>query len=573
MTNLWRLLKLLKPHLWLMLLGALLSLITVLSNISLLAVSGWFITLMAIGGLTGVTVNYFTPAAIIRFLAIVRTAGRYTERLLTHRATFNALAELRYYFYKKLEPLLPYYRVQFQSGDILARMQQDIDQLDNFYLRVLLPVIVALFAVPLVCWGLSIISLELALTVLMALVLIGVFLPIINYLASRSVARQQTQQGSRLKLELIDGITAMRELLVYQVATQYQSAVNQLSEHYHNLELRLHRFTALTNTITFLVVNLTLLASLYLLVPLLQGEQLSREVLPGIALLILVCFETVMSLPLALQILPQTLASAGRLFEITDKAVPTQLGDQEVTEGAICFNQLNFSYPEQSELTLKDIELSIEPGEKVAIIGASGAGKSTLVNLLMGFWPTQEKGLTINGVDLNQLSATSLREHIALMSQQGHLFHATLADNLRLANPEVTQEEMRQACKSAGLLDFIDELELGLDTWLGETGTGLSGGQAQRLQLAQTLLRPAQVMVLDEPTKGLDRRNEQRLITELLAHVESQQQSLVLITHKPLMLQKMDKIVVMDEGRIIAQGSHQALLESNDYYRQLINYF
>lgn len=573
MTHLWRLLKLLKPHLGLMLLGALLSLITVLANISLLAVSGWFITLMAIGGLTGITVNYFTPAAIIRFLAIVRTAGRYTERLLTHRATFNALAELRYYFYRKLEPLLPSYRVQFQSGDILARMQQDIDQLDNFYLRVLLPLLVALFAVPLVCWGLSLISLELALTVLMALLFVGIVLPAINYLVSRSLARQQTHLGSRLKLELIDGIAAMRELLVYQVAAQYQSAVSQLSERYHNLELRLHRFTALTNAITFLVVNLTLLASLYLLVPLLQGEQLSREVIPGIALLVLVCFETVMSLPLAMQILPQTLASAGRLFEITDKPVPTQLGGQKVTEGAICFNQLDFSYPEQSESTIKGIDLQINPGEKVAIIGASGAGKSTLVNLLMGFWPTPADGVTINGIDLNQLSATSLRKHIALMSQQGHLFHATLADNLRLANPQATQEQMLKACKSAGLLDFINDLELGLDTWLGETGTGLSGGQAQRLQLAQALLRPARVLVLDEPTKGLDRRNEQRLVAELLTHVEANEQSLVLITHKPLMLQKMDKIVVMDEGRIIAQGSHQELLASNDYYRQLISYF
>ena len=587
MNPLVRLMKLLRPQLPLMLLGTLLSIITVMANIGLLAISGWFITIMAIAGLSGVTANYFTPAAIIRFLAIVRTAGRYAERLLTHRATFNTLAALRYYFYTRLEPLLPYYRVNFKSADILARLQQDIDELDNFYLRVLLPTLVAICSIPLVGWGVSFISSDLAFVIVGALILVGFVLPIFILLLSKKRAQQQAKLSSELKVELVDGMASMRELLVYQISHQYQKSINRVSDSYHRAELHLHRLHALATAFTFLVINATVFASLYLLVPQVQAGDLKPEFVASAALLILVCFETVINMPLACQILPKVHDSAARLFEIIDKPIPDLGGNTLVTTGPIRFNNLSFTYPDGHDFVLKDIDLTIQQGEKVAIIGASGAGKSTLVNLLMGFWPipksnnmpnsdivdTLTPGITLDDADLNELNTESLREHIALMSQNSHLFHATIGDNLRLANPKVTESQMRDVCQIVGLIDFIDELENGFNTWLGETGSGLSGGQKQRLCLAQVLLRNAKVLVLDEPTKGLDRHSERAIITSLFKQLEQSQQSLLLITHKPLMLQKMDKIIVMDEGMIVARGDHKTLMETNDYYRKLLNYF
>lgn len=585
MNPLVRLMKLLKPQLPLMLLGTLLSIITVMANIGLLAISGWFITIMAIAGLSGVTANYFTPAAIIRFLAIVRTAGRYAERLLTHRATFNTLAALRYYFYTRLEPLLPYYRVNFKSADILSRLQQDIDELDNFYLRVLLPTLVAIVTIPLVGWGVSFISAALAFVIVGALVMVGIVLPIVILLLSKQRAQRQAKLSSELKIELVDGMASMRELLVYQIAGQYQQSINKISEHYHSSELHLHRLHALATALTFLTINATVFASLYLLVPQVQTGNLQPEFVASAALMILVCFETVINMPLACQILPKVNDSAARLFEIIDKPIPNIGGDIAATTGPIKFNGLNFRYPDGHDFALKGINLSIEQGNKVAVIGASGAGKSTLVNLLMGFWPVPpaavnsgiaEKvtsGITINDIDLNQLNTESLRGHIALMSQNSHLFHATIADNLRLANPQATEAEMYEVCEITGLMPFINELEDGFNTWLGETGSGLSGGQKQRLCLAQVLLRNSQVLILDEPTKGLDRRSERNIITNLFTQLERSRQSLLLITHKPLMLQRMDNIIVMDEGKVVAQGDHKTLMESNDYYRSLLNYF
>lgn len=601
----FRLIRLLKPQLPLMLLGALLSVITVLANISLLAVSGWFITLMAIAGTSGITVNYFTPAAIIRFLAIVRTAGRYGERMLTHRATFNALADLRHYFYQQLEPLLPYYRINLRSGDLLARLQQDIDNLDNFYLRVLLPMVVALISVPIVCYALAIFSPAIAWVMLSALLVVAIIFPVISYFASTTLSKEKSHLESHLTEELINGIGAIKTLLVYQVSISYQRSIASMTKQYYDVRYRLVRINAGLSAITFILIHLSALVCFFVLLPQLSAGDVDSKSLVAVILLVLVSFETVSSMPLALQLLPQSLASATRLFAIIDKEKPTEIGTQSVQQGDINFEHFTFSYPEQKSPSLVDINLSIKAGEKVAIIGASGAGKSTLVNLLMGFWPTglalssmpdlsaanlsvsaasapsttpvndelSNGRIVINDIDLSLLNQESLREHIALMSQQGYLFDASISDNLRLAKHDVTEEQMRHVCQLVNLTSFIDSLPAGFDTWLGSTGIGLSGGQAQRLQIAQLLLRSASVLILDEPTKGLDRRNEEEVMVNILEHVKQQEQSLLVITHKPLMLEKMDKIIVMEHGRIVDQGCHQQLSSHNEYYKQLLNYF
>ena len=578
MKTFFRLLSLLKPQLPFMLLGALVSVITVIANISLLAVSGWFITLMAIGGLTGITVNYFTPAAIIRFLAIVRTAGRYSERMLTHRATFNALAYLRHYFYQQLEPLLPYYQLDLRSGDLLTRLQQDIDNLDNFYLRVLLPIMVALISVPIVCYALAQFSTAIAWLMLSSLLLVAIILPYISYMTSAPLAQKNSYLESHLNESLVSGISALKTLLVYQVSNSFQESITHLTQQYYSVRFRLIKINAALNAIIFLLIHLSALTCLFILLPQLATGEVDSKSLVAVILLVLVSFETVNSMPLALQLLPQSLASAARLFSIIDKERPKITGSKPVEQGDIYFDGLSFYYPEQSSSSLNNITLSIKNAEKVAIIGASGAGKSTLVNLLMGFWPITQSpknsgNISIAGDDLNLLEQESLRQHIALMSQQGHIFDASIADNLRLAKDNATLEELRHVCQQVNLLEFIEGLTQGFNTWLGSTGTNLSGGQTQRLQIAQLLLRNAKVLILDEPTKGLDRYNEETIMNNILTHATQHKQSLIVITHKPLTLERMDKIVVMQNGSIAAQGKHSELKNDNEYYKKLLNYF
>jgi ATP-binding cassette subfamily C protein CydC len=474
-------------------------------------------------------------------------------------------------------------------------LQQDIDNLDNFYLRVLLPIVVALISVPIVCYALALFSSTIAWVMLAALLIVGLIFPAISYLASTALSKEKSHLESHLTEELVNGIGAIKTLLVYQVNISYQRSIASITKQYYGVRYRLVKINARLSAITFLLIHLSALACLLLLLPQLSTGEVDSKSLVAVVLLVLVSFETVSSLPLALQLLPQSLASAQRLFAIIDKEIPTDIGVETVKHGDIQFENFTFSYPEKKTPSLLDINFTIKAGEKVAVIGASGAGKSTLVNLLMGFWPTGDalsstecsstadisntttksnKGsISIAQCDLNLIARESLRQHIALMSQQGHIFEASISDNLRLAKHDATQEEMRQVCQIVNLIDFIDGLPKGFDTWLGTSGAGLSGGQAQRLQIAQLLLRSASVLILDEPTKGLDRHNEEQIMSNILDHIKQQQQSLLVITHKPLMLEKMDKIIVMEQGKIVAQGGHSQLLNSNDYYQKLLNYF
>ena len=523
----------------------------------------------------------------------MRTAGRYAERLLTHRATFNALALLRHYFYQQLEHLLPYYRVNLRSGDLLARLQQDIDNLDNFYLRVLLPMVVAVVSVPIVYFSLACFSSSVAWLLLAALLVVALVLPAISYFLSFKKSKYKIHLESQLTEELVNGIGAIKTLLVYQVSIRYQRSIAKLTEQYYGAGYRLVKINAGLTAITFLLIHLSAFACLLILSTELSAGEIDSKSLVGIILLILVSFETVSNMPLAMQLLPQSLASAKRLFAIIDKEKPVDMGIETVKYGDINFENFTFSYPEQKITSLIDINLTIKAGEKIAIIGASGAGKSTLVNLLMGFWPTSlalgldssagsnnvknsnlhQGRITISGTDLSLLKGECLRDDLALMSQQGHLFDATIGDNLRLAKHDATLKQMYHVCELVNLTEFIDSLPAGFDTWLGSTGIGLSGGQAKRLQIAQLLLRPAKMLILDEPTTGLDRRNEKIVMGNVLARVEQQKQSLIIITHKPLMLDKMDNIILMEQGKITDQGSHQQLLKDNAYYKKTLNYF
>ncbi|RJG48166.1 thiol reductant ABC exporter subunit CydC [Motilimonas pumila] len=579
MNEFLRLCALMRPQLGWMLLGALVSLLSLLANISLLAVSGWFLTIMAMAGLTGASINYFTPGAIVRFLAIVRTVGKYAERLVTHQATFKVIAHLRVHFYRQLEPLIPYHQLQLRSGDLMSRMQQDIDHIDNFYLRILLPLTLALISVPLVCSAVAYFSPLLALWVAAALLLLGLGIPFLSYLWCKRSAVQQVALTATLKLQLVDSVSAIKEVLVYQLTGSYQQQINRVSQELYQVELALHRRQTLFESMSFILINMMVLISLLITVPLAQQGHLAPEYIASLALLILVCVETVLALPLAMQLLPATLASARRLFEIMDKSVPQESEHPEGSAvenavlGEVAFKRVSFSYPDAKEPVLKNINLSLQPGEKVAIIGASGAGKSTLVNLLMGFWPIEQGQLTIAGVPIAKIKAQELRQYTALMSQSGHVFKSTIADNLRLAQPNMTETQMHSALDSAGLKAWIASLPDGVNTWLGETGSGLSGGQKQRLMLAQALLRESHVLVLDEPTKGLDPLTEQSIVNKLSLHLARTQQSLIMITHKPVMLQQMDNIVVMEQGHIVAQGKHGDLLDSCAYYQDLLDYF
>jgi len=550
-----RLLKLAKPHaLWISA-GILLSLITLLANIALLSVSGWFISAMAAAGIAGVTMNYFTPSGVIRFLAIVRTAGRYGERIVTHNATFHILTHLRHWFYSKLEPSAPAGLHTYRSSDLLSRLQHDIEQLDNFYLRIALPVIVAVIALPLLLAIAYAYYPALALLLLIALLAFALLLPAYVALKTREKGAKIAEQQQHLTTAIIDGLQGIREFEIYGVSSLQQAHVEKCSQTLADSQSSINHVNATAQSVSLAIINVTVFISFILLANALSNKLIAQDQLVMLLLFTLAIFETVMPLPLAFEQLSATLASAKRLFILAEQSPVREEPEHSADISQLFANQqlsitmknLSFSYPNSTTTPiLKQLNLQVKQGEKIALIGASGSGKSTLVSLLQGFYPCPSNSILIGDIDINHCSGEALRSQISLVSQTCYLFSASIRDNLLLANPNATPEQLDQACRIANASEFIEKLPQGLDTWLGETGRGLSGGQARRIHIAQALLKDAPILILDEPTEGLDPISEQQVMDSIWQLMCDK--TVILITHNARLLKNIDRTYVINNG-------------------------
>ena len=535
MKDLLRLLGLFKPYLGWMMLGVLLSLITVLANVGLMAMSGWFISAMALAGAAGVSMNYFTPAGWIRAAAMSRTAGRYAERLVTHEATFRLLAELRVWFYQRIEPLAPAVLEQYHSGDILSRIRADIDTLNNVYLRLFVPMVVAVLASVILVMILAFYQPILAVLEAVLLLIAGVLMPWSMQRLSQQAGQQTVQLTADLRTHLISDIQGLGELLVYGADTAHAQQVQQLSLQLAQQQRLLNRLNALAQGALSLCANLAMWFTLLLVIPLVVTAQLAPAELTMLVLLVLASFEVVAPLPLAMQSLGETLAAARRIFALADQtpAIQEPLQPLAVPQRFdMQFKQVDLYYPQQTQPALQQVSFNVPAGTSLAIVGASGSGKSSIASLILRFREPSAGQILVNGQAIQAYNSNALRKQIAAASQQTHLFNTSIRENLLLAKPEATQAELEAACQATLIHDFIQAQPEAYDTWVGETGVKLSGGQARRIGLARLLLKPAALLILDEPTEGLDPETAVQVLNNILAFAQQHQQSIVLITHQ-----------------------------------------
>jgi ATP-binding cassette subfamily C protein CydC len=586
MPELIRLWRLFRPYRGWMLGGFLVALVTLLANVTLMAISGWFITAMAVAGAAGVAMNYFAPAAIIRASAIGRTAGRYFERLITHEATLRQLAGLRVWFYRHLEPLAPARLMEYHSADLLTRIRADIDALDNLYVRVLVPVLVAITAGLGFFLFTALFDLGLALLLLTTLLIAGVVLPWLGHRLGKRPGRRIVEIQAELRQVGIDGTQGLSELLVYGAADSQARRLDGLSRALVAEQARMSQLTGIAQAATGLTANLTLWGMLWLGIPLVHDGSLAPPQLAMLALFSLASFEAVAPLPMAFQQLESTLTAARRLFAIVDTqpAVPEPAGPApQPPDNGLVIQGLRFRYPspvagarysadsppstDSGRLTLDGIDLELPPGRRVAIVGATGSGKTTIFNLLLRFWAPASGSIRLGGVPLEQFPGEALRRRVALVSQHTHLFDASIRENLLIAAPDAPQGLLEQACETAQIHDFIAALPEGYDTWVGETGVRLSGGKARRIAIARALLRDAPILLLDEPTEGLDAVTERALMDAVQRLMAGR--SVLMITHRPVALAQMDEILVLDQGRVVERGTHAELIKAPLYPRLL----
>lgn len=551
MSDLLRLLELFKPYRGWILFGILLALASVLANIALMGVSGWFITAMGLAGLSGVAVNYFTPAAIIRACAIVRTGGRYAERLVTHEATFRLITALRVWFYERLEPLVPAILGYERSGDLLSRMRGDIDTLERFYLGFLVPASVTILSFLGIIIAVSIYHP----TLVWPLVGTGIFallvLPWLAFQAGRSCEDALVGDRAEMRAHLAENLQGLGELTLYDTQDHAKETLVSIARRIERNTQKQALIAALLQNALLILSGAALLGAILVAAPLFHSEVLSGPVLAMSILLTFVTIESFAGLPPAFQGLGAVLKSARRIFGITDqKPVIMTPSDPQTLTGAfhLEFENISFAYDAGQKLVFQNLSFELKAGEMLAVTGATGAGKSSLISLLMRFWEPQSGQIRLCGHDINTIAVEDLRRQFSVMEQNPYIFANTIKENLCLGHPDISQEDIDQACQIAGLYNFIQSLPQGYDTYIGEHGKTLSGGQIKRLALARALLKKAPCLILDEPGEGLDYIMEQGILTRIVENLKGR--SLILITHRVAGLSSMDHVLHLENGQI-----------------------
>lgn len=548
MSTFARLLKLVAPFKWWVALSVLLSFLTIGSSVGLMAMSAYLISRAAI--VTNVAEIALAITAV-RTFAILRAVFRYVERYVTHRSTFRVLAHLRVWFYAAIEPLAPARLVRHRSGDLLARIMGDIETLENFYARVIAPPVAAVLVTILTCLILGIFDLSLAVALLAFLLLTGVALPLISRWLSQEPATALVSAHAELTATLVDGAQGIADLLVFDQESRHRARALAVSEQLNRAQERMATIRGAGNALAALFTSLAAITVLMLAIPLVSGGKLEGVYLALIPLTAIASFEAAQPLALALNQLERDRAAARRLFELIDTPPEVTEPHQSAPPPdsfSIAIRHLRFSYAPSEPPALDDVSLTIPAGGRVAVVGPNGAGKSTLANLLLRFWEYSEGQIQIGARDLREYRADNARQMIGIVPQNVHLFNASLQDNLLLANPDATAEQIVSACQQAELHDFILSLPQGYDTVIGENGLLLSGGERQRLAIARVILKNAPILILDEATANLDALTERKIMQSLEPFMSGR--TALIIAHHRIAEEYADQIIVLENGRV-----------------------
>ena len=563
-------LALYRRHWFRLSLGIILAIVTLLASIGLLTLSGWFLAASAVAGIAGLyTFNHMLPAAGVRGAAIFRTAGRYAERLVSHDATFRVLAHLRVFTFTKIMPLSPGGIARFRQADLLNRLVADVDTLDHLYLRVISPLISALVVIALVTFGLSFLDVKLALTLGGIMMILMLLLPVMFYRAGKPAGRELTALRSDYRMQLTSWLQGQSELVVFGAQARFRQKLNDIERRWMLRQQQQARLTGLSQAVVIAAAGLTVTLMLWL-----AAGGIGTIANPGalIALFVftpLAAFEALGPVAAAFQHLGQVIASAQRVSQIIDQPAdvtfPAQ-GPQAAEHVTLSLKNVNFTYPGQPLPVLKNITLEVAAGEHIALLGQTGCGKSTLLQLLTRGWDINSGALSINGHAITTYDEASLRQMITVVSQRVHIFNNTLRENLRMASPQRSDDQLAQALRQVDLHVLLEDE--GLNAWLGEGGRQLSGGEQRRLGLARALLHNGPLWLLDEPTEGLDAETENHILALLHKHCENK--TLLLVTHRLQGLENLDRICVMEEGEIVEQGDHPTLAASHGRYARFL---
>ena len=538
-----------------LLLGTILAITSLSASIGLLSLSGWFLAASFLVGST-ILFNFFYPSSGVRGLAIGRTISRYFERLVTHDATFRVLAELRISVFKKLIPLSPSGLNHFRNSELLNRLVADVDTLDTLYLNLLSPFISAIMVIAFMAIGLSFVSALLAVIICSTLLALLFIFPAIFYRLGQKSGKKIIQARAEYRSQFIEWIQLNAEFLLFSLVPQMTQKLEKTEQTWLHSQSKESQLTGFSNALlTF--INGILVCVVFLLVTT-AIDASSADNPEALVALVIFCVmasaEILMPIGIAFLHLGQLMTAAERLNDLIEQRPLVEFNGstrwQKIAENQplVRFEKVTFSYPSNHQATLNSLSFEVNKGQKVAILGKTGSGKSTIFQLLNRHYDPTSGQILLANCNVADYPEATLRSHLVTLSQRVHIFSQTLRDNLLMGNSQATDEQLKLVLEQVELAYLLQEQDL--DLWLGEGGRPLSGGEQRRLGLARVLLSNAELVLLDEPTEGLDRETEQQILMLIFAHCQAR--TLLMITHRLQGLERFDRVYRIDNGQLLA---------------------
>ncbi|OOF59867.1 heme ABC transporter ATP-binding protein/permease CydC [Rodentibacter myodis] len=553
-------------------LGLVLMILGLASSMGLLTLSGWFLAATAIAGL-GTLFNFFYPSASVRGLAVGRTITRYFEKIITHDATFRILAKLRVQVFEKIIPLSPAVLSRYRNSDLLNRLVSDVDTLDSLYLRLLAPFLTAIFVIVAMTLGLSFINPPLALGLGGFLLVSLILIPTFFYRLGQQFGKSLIQSRAAYRSQFLEFIQAQAELVLFNAEDKIKAKMMATEKNWLENQAKEAKLSGFSTALVMFLNGLLVCAMLWFSSRADLGtDEYHTAFIALFTFAALAAFEIITPLGAAFLHIGQVIAAAERVTDIIEqKPLVAFKGDTkfEAKVRLISAKNLNFTYPGRENPALENLTLHIEQGQKIALLGKTGSGKSTLLQLLVRNYDVNQGELLLAEKPISAYGEQTLREQFCFLTQRVHVFSDTLRQNLQFAdNHPISDEKMTAVLNQVGLGKLLDQ-EQGLDLWLGDGGRPLSGGEQRRLGLARILLNNAPILLLDEPTEGLDRETERQILRLILQHAENK--TLMMVTHRLTAIEQFDNICVIDEGKLIEQGNYETLIaKENGFFKRLV---
>ncbi|MCD8509199.1 MAG: thiol reductant ABC exporter subunit CydC [Bacillus sp. (in: Bacteria)] len=531
--------------------------------VALFANSGYLISMAAIKPpLYILTISI----ALLKLFSVMRALSRYAERLYSHRATFTKLSNLRVYFFEKLEPLAPKVFQKYRSGDLLARIVGDVESLQNFFLRVFYPPIVMIIIFLATITFTALFTMEVAILLLAGLVLTGLIVPLWLTVRQERVLQQLRELRGQVSTDATEFFYGYRDLKLYQRLGEKRDALIEASDDYVRSQERegskefLH--LSISNSLSFLISAAVLGIAAYLA----AGGSLDGVFLAMLVMISITVFENAAPMAAFPRYFAESRQASRRLFSVIEgeeevAEMPVQLGVDLTKAPSIEVNKLTFSFPGENRPVLKNVNFVLPASSKTAIVGPSGSGKSTLLQLILKFYKGAEGEVRINNQPIQAINDEELWDGTNVILQENHFFYGSIEDNLRLAKDDLTVEQLKSALRKVKLEEFS------LSDVVLEKGGNLSGGEKQRLAMARAMLKGAKFWLMDEPASSVDVLTERFIFEHLLE--QGQEDTMILVSHRLVGLEKMDLIIVMDQGEIVEQGSFEELMEKQGYFYEM----